>query len=33
MKVDAPALATHLLKDPGAALTPIGDFFAKVQPG
>lgn len=29
MKVDTPAVATHLLKDPGAALTPIGDFLRK----
>jgi len=26
MKVDTPAVATHLLKDPKSVLTPIGDF-------
>lgn len=29
MKVDTPAVATHLLKDPQSALTPIGDFLRK----
>lgn len=29
MKVDTPAVATHLLKDPKSALTPIGDFLRK----
>jgi O-antigen biosynthesis protein WbqP len=29
MKVDTPAVATHLLKDPNSALTPIGDFLRK----
>ncbi|MFQ5346026.1 MAG: sugar transferase [Mariprofundus sp.] len=29
MKVDTPAVATHLLQDPKAALTPIGDFLRK----
>ncbi len=29
MKVDTPVVATHLLKDPGRALTPIGDFLRK----
>ena len=27
MKVDTPAVATHLLKDPKSVLTPIGDFL------
>ncbi len=27
MKVDTPAVATHLLKDPNSVLTPIGDFL------
>jgi len=29
MKIDTPAVATHLLKDPHSALTPIGDFLRK----
>ena len=29
MKVDTPAVATHLLDDPKSALTPIGDFIRK----
>jgi len=29
MKVDTPAVATHLLQDPKAVLTPIGDFLRK----
>jgi O-antigen biosynthesis protein WbqP len=29
MKVDTPVVATHLLKDPKSALTPIGDFLRK----
>lgn len=29
MKVDTPAVATHLLKDPKSSLTPIGDFLRK----
>ncbi len=29
MKVDTPAVATHLLKDPKSALTPIGHFLRK----
>jgi O-antigen biosynthesis protein WbqP len=29
MKVDTPAVATHLLKDPKSALIPIGDFLRK----
>jgi len=29
MKVDTPAVATHLLKDPESVLTPIGDFLRK----
>tara|TARA_R110001583_G_C5671425_1_gene411179 strand:- start:4328 stop:4888 length:561 start_codon:yes stop_codon:yes gene_type:complete len=29
MKVDTPAVATHLLKDPKSVLTPIGNFLRK----
>ena len=29
MKVDTPAVATHLLDDPKSVLTPIGDFLRK----
>ena len=29
MKVDTPAIATHLLQDPKSVLTPIGDFLRK----
>lgn len=29
MKVDTPAIATHLLKNPESVLTPIGDFLRK----
>lgn len=29
MRIDTPAVATHLLKDPKACLTPIGDFLRK----
>ncbi|WML90393.1 sugar transferase [Thiothrix lacustris] len=29
MRTDTPAVATHLLKDPKACLTPIGDFLRK----
>ena len=29
MEVDTPAVATHLLVDPGRVLTPIGDFLRK----
>ncbi len=29
MRVDTPALATHLLENPGAYLTPIGSFLRK----
>jgi len=29
MKIDTPAVATHLLKDPDSALTPVGDFLRK----
>jgi O-antigen biosynthesis protein WbqP len=29
MKVDTPAVATHLLADPKSALTPIGNFLRK----
>jgi len=29
MRVDTPAVATHLLDDPGAYLTPIGGFLRR----
>jgi O-antigen biosynthesis protein WbqP len=29
MRVDTPAVATHLLSNPGAYLTPIGSFLRK----
>lgn len=29
MKIDTPAVATHLLKDPKSVLSPIGDFLRK----
>jgi len=29
MKVDTPAVATHLLEDPKSVLTPIGEFLRK----
>jgi len=29
MKIDTPAVATHLLEDPSSVLTPIGDFLRK----
>jgi O-antigen biosynthesis protein WbqP len=29
MRIDTPAVATHLLADPGAYLTPIGSFLRK----
>jgi O-antigen biosynthesis protein WbqP len=29
MKIDTPAVATHLLADPKSVLTPIGDFLRK----
>jgi len=29
MRIDTPAVATHLLKDPEAYLTPIGNFIRK----
>ena len=29
MKVDTPAVATHLLSDPSSVLTPIGNFLRK----
>ena len=29
MKVETPAVATHLLVDPGSVLTPVGDFLRK----
>jgi O-antigen biosynthesis protein WbqP len=31
MKVDTPAVATHLLKDPKSLLTPIGSFLRKTS--
>ena len=31
MKVDTPAVATHLLEDPKSVLTPIGDFLRKTS--
>ncbi len=31
MKIDTPAVATHLLKDPKNSLTPIGDFIRKTS--
>ena len=31
MKVDTPAVATHLLVDPKSVLTPIGDFLRKTS--
>lgn len=31
MQVGTPAVATHLLKDPGAYLTPIGSFLRKTS--
>jgi len=31
MKVDTPAIATHLLKDPKSVLMPIGDFLLKTS--
>jgi O-antigen biosynthesis protein WbqP len=29
MKIETPAVATHLLVDPGSVLTPVGDFLRK----
>ena len=29
MKIDTPAVATHLLPDPKSVLTPVGDFLRK----
>ena len=29
MKIETPAVATHLLLDPGIVLTPVGDFLRK----
>lgn len=29
MKIDTPAIATHLLPDPKSVLTPVGDFLRK----
>ena len=31
MRVDTPAVATHLLRDPAACLTPIGGFLRKTS--
>ncbi|OIR23724.1 sugar transferase [Bathymodiolus thermophilus thioautotrophic gill symbiont] len=31
MRVDTPEVATHLLKDPNACLSPIGDFLRKTS--
>jgi O-antigen biosynthesis protein WbqP len=31
MRVDTPALATHLLSDPGKYLTPVGSFLRKTS--
>jgi len=31
MRVDTPAVATHMLTDPGQYLTPIGDFLRKTS--
>ncbi len=31
MRVDTPAVATHLLSDPAAYLTPMGSFFRKTS--
>jgi O-antigen biosynthesis protein WbqP len=31
MRVDTPAVATHLLRDPGKALTPIGSFLRRTS--
>jgi O-antigen biosynthesis protein WbqP len=31
MRIDTPAVATHLLKDPDAFLTPIGSFLRKTS--
>lgn len=31
MRVDTPALATHLLADPGRYLTPVGSFLRKTS--
>ena len=31
MRIDTPAVATHLLKDPDAYLTPIGHFIRKTS--
>ncbi|WP_266096936.1 sugar transferase [Thiothrix subterranea] len=31
MRTDTPAVATHLLKDPKACLTPIGGFLRKTS--
>ena len=31
MRIDTPAVATHLLSDPGKALTPIGSFLRRTS--
>ena len=31
MRIDTPAVATHLLPDPKACLTPVGDFIRKTS--
>ncbi len=31
MKVDTPAVATHLLQDPKSVLTPVGDFLRRTS--
>jgi O-antigen biosynthesis protein WbqP len=31
MKVDTPQLATHLLRDPGTYLTPVGGFLRRTS--
>ena len=31
MRIDTPAVATHLLKEPGIYLTPIGHFLRKIS--
>ncbi len=31
MRIDTPQVATHLMTDPKAFLTPIGDFLRKSQ--
>jgi len=31
MQIDTPAVATHLMEDPGAYLTPVGSFMRKTS--